>query len=70
MNIAYLILAHKNPRQLERLIKAIYNDKDYFIIHYDGRSNETEYKDIQNTLLLQKMFTFQKGINVIGDILV
>ncbi|WP_158211753.1 beta-1,6-N-acetylglucosaminyltransferase [Alkalihalobacterium alkalinitrilicum] len=60
MNIAYLILAHKNPHQLERLIKAIYNDKDYFIIHYDGRSNETEYKDIQKTFATSENVYFPK----------
>jgi hypothetical protein len=37
MKIAYLILAHKNPAQLARLIRALTTQNTYFFIHVDAK---------------------------------
>ena len=34
----YLILAHKNPQQLYRLIKALDDGKSQFFIHVDSKT--------------------------------
>lgn len=40
MRLAYLITAHRNAPQLSRLLKAIYDPRDLFIVHVDARSPE------------------------------
>lgn len=39
MRIAHLILAHKNPQQLERMIKALQHPSFSFFIHVDKKSD-------------------------------
>lgn len=39
MRIAHLILTHKSPSQLERLINALEHPKFYFFIHIDKKTN-------------------------------
>lgn len=39
MKIAHLILAHKNPGQIERLIKALSHPAFHFFIHLDGKAD-------------------------------
>ena len=41
MNIAYLILAHKNPPQLARLINTLSTSDSSFFIHVDKKSGKT-----------------------------
>ena len=53
MRIAHLILAHKNPAQLQRLIKALDHPAFDFYIHVDKKKNETSFK-----LLLQQKNVF------------
>jgi glycosyltransferase involved in cell wall biosynthesis len=48
MTFAYLILAHKNPSQLLRLVNALKTDEVYFFIHVDGKVDETPFKFIIN----------------------
>ncbi len=38
MNIAYLILVHRYPRQFMRLFSAIYDPDNYYLIHVDKRA--------------------------------
>ena len=40
MNLAYLILAHNQPRQLERLIERLNQPNTDFYIHVDKKSND------------------------------
>lgn len=38
MSLAYHILAHKNPGQVARLLKALQHPDDVFVLHFDKRS--------------------------------
>jgi hypothetical protein len=38
MSLAYLIVAHRNPRQVRRLVAALYHPDDFFILHFDRRA--------------------------------
>jgi Core-2/I-Branching enzyme len=38
MALAYLILAHRSPAQVERLFRALYHSEDTFILHFDRRA--------------------------------
>ena len=38
MRIAYLILAHHKPYQLEWLFEAVYDPRNVFLIHVDAKS--------------------------------
>ncbi|MDR1183019.1 MAG: glycosyltransferase [Bacteroidales bacterium] len=46
MTFAYLILVHKNPGQLLRLVNALNADRVYFFIHVDYKIDETLFKSI------------------------
>jgi len=37
MHLVYIIIAHKKPQQIVRLIKQLYHKDDYFFIHIDKR---------------------------------
>jgi len=52
MKIAYLILAHNNPKHLLRLIKSLSSNSSYFFIHLDRKS-------------INENFTFINDINLI-----
>jgi hypothetical protein len=45
MSLAYIILAHKNPLQLKKLVNALHDDNDYFIIHIDKRVEILPFKE-------------------------
>ena len=47
MKIAYIIIAHKNPLQLLRLIQRLQSNDAYFFIHIDKKVN---LKEFQHTL--------------------
>ncbi len=49
MNIAYLILAHKNPTQLIRLINTLNCENAYFFIHIDKKSSNNMFNQVTNT---------------------
>lgn len=36
--LAYLVLLHHKPAQLEWLLRAIYDERDFFLIHVDAKS--------------------------------
>lgn len=46
MRIFYLILAHKEPAQLERLINQLSDNNVCFIVHIDAKSNIEEFKSV------------------------
>lgn len=47
MKIAYLILAHNNPRHLLRLIRALSSSSSSFFIHVDRKSSLEEFANIK-----------------------
>lgn len=46
MKVAHLILAHKNPPQLERLIRALQHPNFDFYIHVDAKSDLTPFEHL------------------------
>lgn len=48
MRIAHLILAHKNPAQLERLLNALDHPGFEFYIHIDKKTDERAFRHIFN----------------------
>ena len=42
----YIILAHENPQQLLRLIKALDDNKSYFYIHVDKKVDIQDFKEL------------------------
>lgn len=80
MRIAHLILAHKNPEQLERLLIALAYPSFYFYIHVDKKINQASFKylsKIKNVFFIKnrtKIYwagygTIQATINGIAEIL-
>ena len=65
MKIAHLILAHKNPEQLKRLIEALDHPAFDFYIHVDKKNNEAPFK----SLLQQKnVYFIRKRVKIFwGD---
>lgn len=45
MDINYLILAHKNPEQLSRLVRVLKSDQVYFYIHIDKNVEISPFKE-------------------------
>lgn len=43
MAIAYCILAHKNPEQMRRLLRAVWHPENLYVLHYDKRSARAEH---------------------------
>jgi Core-2/I-Branching enzyme len=48
MKIAYLILAHNNPKHLQRLIKSLSSDSSFFFVHIDRKSIDEDFTFINN----------------------
>ncbi|MEP6683783.1 MAG: beta-1,6-N-acetylglucosaminyltransferase [Parafilimonas sp.] len=48
MRIAHLILAHKNPMQLQMLLQALQHDAFHFYIHIDQKTNAEPFKYLVN----------------------
>ena len=46
MKVAYLILAHNNPRHLQRLLGALFSNSSAFFIHIDRKSTLTDFLNI------------------------
>lgn len=63
MKIAYCIIAHKDPVQLERLIKALYiKDTTSFYIHIDRKANIKLFENLLNSA--PNIQIIKKRINV------
>jgi hypothetical protein len=50
MKIAYIILAHKLPEQLVRLVKKLNTDTTSFLIHIDKKTDEETYRKMVSPL--------------------
>jgi hypothetical protein len=50
MQLAYIILAHKYPRQLIRLVHRLNTDSTSFFIHIDRKTDDHVYREIVNGL--------------------
>ena len=65
MKIAYLILAHKNPRHLQRLINALQYDNTAFFIHVDAKVNNLDefklFKSFDNVYFIKRRVDVQWG---------
>ena len=46
MKIAYIILAHKNPKQLIRLINCLDVEKSTFFVHIDKKAEQNIYQEV------------------------
>jgi hypothetical protein len=80
MKIAHLILAHKNPQQVERLMNAMQHPNFSFFIHVDQKTDQSSFLYLaqkQNTFLIKnrtKIYwagygTIQATINGFEEIL-
>ncbi len=49
--IGYLILVHRYPDQFKRLFKAIYDEKNHYVVHVDKNSGSNLEDDIREFLL-------------------
>jgi hypothetical protein len=59
VTVAYLILAHANPRQLARLVNALPSSSPV-LIHFDLRAPETVYQQVRQLLGARPMLYFVK----------
>ena len=50
MKIAYVILAHKNPHQLIRLVQRLMTDNSLFFIHVDKKASQSIVDEIEQAL--------------------
>ena len=50
MRIVYIILAHKLPQQLVRLVKKLNNDFTFFCIHVDRKADRETYRGMVDPL--------------------
>lgn len=60
INIAYLILVHRLPKQFKRMFKSLYIPNNYYLIHIDKKADQKIHseikefiKDFQNTYILE-----------------
>lgn len=64
-SIAYLILAHKAPTQLMKLVKSLFSKDDYFIIHLDLRCDICEFqkplRDYSNVIFINQRYEANWG---------
>ncbi|KEO72598.1 beta-1,6-N-acetylglucosaminyltransferase [Anditalea andensis] len=60
MNITYLILAHRYPEQLFRLVERLNDEGVNFLIHIDKKVKDPEYQYVLNKLAPLKNVTFIK----------
>jgi hypothetical protein len=56
MKIAYLILAHRYPNQLIRLIKSLNTEDTHFFIHLDKKMDEQMVKNLHTDLAFNNVF--------------
>lgn len=60
MKIAYIILAHKYPEQLARLVNRLATENTAFFIHVDGKTSASTYSSMVNQLQGVPNVTFIK----------
>lgn len=47
MSLAYCVLAHRNPAQVARLLRAIWSPENIYVLHYERRTPFPEQKAIE-----------------------
>ncbi len=62
MKINYLILAHKNPEQLEILAKTLNSINSHIYIHLDANANGEMFK--KNKYLLENCIFIEKNVKI------
>jgi len=50
MNIVYIILAHKLPEQVVRLVKKLNTSETTFFVHVDKKTPESSYREMTEAL--------------------
>ncbi len=60
MQIAYIILAHKNPEQIATLIRSLANEDTSFFIHIDKRAGDEIYSKLVEQLTGIKSIHYTK----------
>ncbi len=69
MEKAYIILAHKNPRQLLQLITRLDDNKSEFFLHIDKKSDLTQFRAVvdygSNVHLVQRELTNWGGFGLV-----
>lgn len=69
MKIAYIILAHKLPAQLVRLVKRLDAPGTHFFIHIDKNSDNEVYKQIVSDLsLMENIFFLKRFVTKWGQV--
>lgn len=63
--IAYFILVHRYPNQFKRLFRAIYDPKNYYLIHVDKRAGRDMHKNISTFLADFTNASLLKSQNVV-----
>lgn len=61
MQIAHLILAHNNPKQVEKLVKRLIYDDDAVYIHLDKKSAIEPYRNLQK---LNNVYFVEKRVDI------
>jgi len=46
MIFSYLILVHKNPKQLQKLVKNLQSENVFVFIHIDEKTEETPFVEL------------------------
>ncbi|RDC66115.1 beta-1,6-N-acetylglucosaminyltransferase [Adhaeribacter pallidiroseus] len=72
MKIAYIILAHRYPEQLIRLVKRLHTESAIFLIHIDKKVDPAIYKSIinelkclQNVHFIKRFTCFWAGFGIV-----
>lgn len=72
MKLAYIILAHKNPEQLTRLIDRLNTETASFFVHIDQATNEDTYaqmvkqlSSLPNVYFLKRYHTYWGSFNLV-----
>lgn len=63
MKIIYIILAHKLPEQVVRLVRKLNTDETVFLIHVDKKTDHETYLRMANPLRMNKNVIFIKRHN-------
>ncbi len=64
MQVAHIILAHKNPEQLRQLVKSLYHTDSYIYIHIDLKSDISDFdaiKGCSNVYFVKKRVSVHWG---------
>lgn len=68
IKIAYLISAYKDPRQLNRMINALYQgNSTFFFIHIDAKCNQHEFEEAISPQLKKISFLPKTDIGYNGE---